>query len=44
MIISGDVSESGSLVSLLQCVKGQLFICSSTTLSVVHISSVNKGK
>ena len=44
MIISAGVSGSGSVVSLLQYVKWQLFICSSATLSVVHISSVDKGK
>ena len=44
MVISAGVSGSGSLVSLLQYVKRQLFICSSATVSVVHISSVDKGK
>ena len=31
MIISTEVSRSGLLVSLMQCVKGRLFICASTT-------------
>lgn len=44
MIISAGVSGSVSLVSLLQYVKGQLFICFSVTVSVVLISSVDKGK
>ena len=39
MMISAGESGSGSPVLLLQCVKGRLFICASTTASVVLISS-----